>query len=334
MNETNELKAGIIGFGKMGKIRYETLKRLPNCKVTWICEINPEITLPKDVQYVQSPQDILEDDDVDILVVSTSNDMLQELVVAGLDKGKHVFCEKPPGRNMAELKMMMDAEARNPRQKLMFGFNHRHHESIIRAKEVIDSGSFGKILWMRGRYGKSVDEKFFSNWRAKKEIAGGGIFLDQGIHMLDLFLLMCGDFEDVKACVSSLYWNLDIEDNVFAIFRNSKGQVASLHSTMTQWRHLFSIEIFLEQGYITVNGLKTSSNTYGEEILTIARNRSLPPAARWDDEEKVVYHTDNSWERELGVFVECIREDKPIYVGNTNDAHKLMRLVDEIYRHA
>lgn len=331
MNETDELKAGIIGFGKMGKIRYETLKRLPNCKVTWICEINPNITLPKDVQHAQSPQDILEDDDVDILVVSTFNDMLQELVVAGLDKGKHVFCEKPPGRNMTELKLMMDAEARNPRQKLMYGFNHRHHESIIRAKEVVDSGNYGKILWMRGRYGKSVDKDFFSSWRVRKDIAGGGIFLDQGIHMLDLFLMMCDDFEEVKAYVSNLYWNLDIEDNVFAIFRNSKGQSASLHSTMTQWRHLFSMEIFMERGYIVLNGLKTSSNSYGDEVLTIARNRSLPPEARWDDEEVVVYSVDSSWEREMNHFVGAIRHNKAISVGNTKDAFKLMRLVEKVY---
>ena len=331
MNEMNELKAGIIGFGKMGKIRYETIKRLPNCKVTWVCEINPDIALPEDVQHAQSPQDILEDDDVDILVVSTSNDMLQELVVAGLDNGKHVFCEKPPGRNMAELKMMMDAETRNPKQKLMYGFNHRHHESIIYTKKIIDSGTFGKILWMRGRYGKSVDKDFFSNWRAKKNIAGGGIFLDQGIHMLDLFLMMCGDFEDVKACVSNLYWNLTIEDNVFAIFRNSKGQVASLHSTMTQWRHLFALEIFLERGYIVLNGLKTSSNTYGDEVLTIARNRSMPPAAKWDDEENITFHIDSSWEREMTMFVDAIKNNKKISVGNTQDAFKLMRLVEKVY---
>lgn len=331
MNETIELNAGIIGFGKMGKIRYETIKKLQGCKVTWICDTNPDITLPKDVQHSHTPQEVIENDEVDFLVLSTSNDMLGEFAVAGLDNGKHVFCEKPPGRNMAELRMMVDAEARNPGLKLMYGFNHRHHESIIHAKKIIDSGDFGKLLWMRGRYGKSVDENFFSNWRAKKEIAGGGILLDQGIHMLDLFLMMCGDFEEVIAYVSNLYWKLDIEDNVFAIFRNSIGQVASLHSTMTQWRHLFSLEIFLECGYITVNGLKTSSNTYGDEILTIARNRSLPPAAQWTDEEKIIYHVDSSWEREINHFINGIRHNKAIEVGNTNDALILMRLIEKIY---
>jgi 1,5-anhydro-D-fructose reductase (1,5-anhydro-D-mannitol-forming) len=214
----------------------------------------------------------------------------------------------------------------------MFGFNHRHHESVIYTKKLIDSGEYGDILWMRGRYGKSVDTNFFSTWRAKKELAGGGIFLDQGIHMLDLFLMLCGDFEEVHALVSNLYWKLDIEDNVFAMFRNKKGQAASLHSTMTQWRHLFSLEIFLSRGYITINGLKTSSNTYGDEAMSIAKNRSAPPAAIWDKEEDMIFHVDNSWRRELEIFIDSIEKQTPVPVGNSGDALKLMRLVEEVYK--
>ena len=186
-------------------------------------------------------------------------------------------------------------------RNLMYGFNHRHHESIQQMKEIILSNDFGKILWMRGRYGKSVDEKFYSDWRAKKDLAGGGILIDQGIHMLDLFLYF-GDntFDMVHAAISNLYWNLDVEDNAFVTLQNTKtGLVASLHSTMTQWRHLFSLEVFLEKGYMCLNGLKTSSNTYGDETLTIAKNRSVAPAATWEDEENKTYHNDHSWDIEV-----------------------------------
>lgn len=326
-----ELIFGILGFGKMGKIRYNTLNAMPRCKVSWICDINSVTQVPEDVHYTRDPEDILQDKDVGAIVVSTSNDSLKDLVVAGLDQGKHVFCEKPPGRNLVEINEMIGAEKRNPQMKLMYGFNHRHHKSILRAKELIDSGEFGQVLWMRGRYGKSVNDDFFSSWRSEKKRSGGGIFLDQGIHMLDLLLMMCGNFDEVKAYVSRLYWDLDIEDNVFAIFRNKKGQVASLHSTITQWRHLFSLEIFLERGYITINGLRTSSNTYGNEVLTIAKNRTLPPAAMWSEEKKIVYHVDNSWERELGIFVDAIRNDTDIPVGNSKDALKVMKLVEKVY---
>jgi len=254
------------------------------------------------------------------------------LTVKALKNGKHVFCEKPPGRNLVELKAMIKAEKSAKGKKLMFGFNHRHHESMLYAKQLIDSGEYGPILWMRGRYGKSVDKMFFENWRSKKELAGGGILLDQGIHMLDLFLMFCGNFDDVHAYVSNLYWKMDIEDNVFAILRNKKGQVASLHSTMTQWRHLFSLEIFLERGYITINGLKTTSNTYGNEEVSIARNRTKPPEASWTDEERILFPTDYSWSKEMKVFVDSIRNKKAIPVGNAKDALKLMELITKIYK--
>jgi predicted dehydrogenase len=326
-----ELTFAIIGFGKMGAIRYRTLAKIPYCRVKWICE--PQGTRePLDgVRWTTDITDILQDQNVDALIICTPNHFLKPFVIEGLKKGKHVFCEKPPGRNLAELTEIMQAEELSPALKLMFGFNHRHHESMLHAKRLVDSGEYGKILWMRGRYGKSVDEKFFSNWRSKKELAGGGILLDQGIHMLDLFLFFCEDFEEVKAYVSNLYWKLDIEDNVFAIFRNKKGQVAQLHSTMTQWRHIFSLEIFMERGYITINGLKTSSNTYGEEAMTIAKNRTEPPAAMWMDEEKITYHTDQSWDKELSVFIDSIRSNKPIPMGHTRDAFKLMTLIEKVY---
>ena len=230
----HSLNFAIIGFGKMGSIRYEALKHIQNCNVSWICELKKDCVFPKNIKVTHSLNDILEDKAVDAIVVCTSNNALKDTVIRGLSHNKHVFCEKPPGRNLTELEEMMNAELENPRLKLMFGFNHRHHESILYVKKLIDSGEYGNILWMRGRYGKSVDESFFSNWRSKKELAGGGIFLDQGIHMLDLFLMFCDDFQEVKAYVSNLYWKLDIEDNIFAMFRNEKGQVASLHSTMTQ----------------------------------------------------------------------------------------------------
>ena len=325
------LTFAIIGFGKMGQIRYDTIQRIPQCRVVAVFEPNPDAEIPKGVARVPDPQVIIDDASIDVIVVCAPNDVLMPLTVKALKAGKHVFCEKPPGRNMAELQSMMAAEKASGK-KLMFGFNHRHHESMLHAKKLIDSGDYGKILWMRGRYGKGVDEKFFENWRSSKDIAGGGIFLDQGIHMLDLFLMFCNDFDEVHAFVSNLYWKLDIEDNVFAIFRNKQGQVASLHSTMTQWRHIFSLEIFLERGYITINGLKTSSGTYGDEAMTIARNRTLPPAAAWTQEENLIFHTDYSWEKEMNVFVDCIQRNTPVPVGNTQDAVKLMKLVEEVYK--
>jgi 1,5-anhydro-D-fructose reductase (1,5-anhydro-D-mannitol-forming) len=214
----------------------------------------------------------------------------------------------------------------------MYGFNHRHHDSVLHMKRLIDSGEYGKVLWLRGRYGKSVTKDYFNQWRAKKELAGGGILMDQGIHMLDLFLFLSGDFDVVKAEVSNLYWHMDVEDNAFVILKESAtGKVASLHSTMSQWRHLFSLEIFLEKGYMVLNGLITSTMSYGEETLSVAKNRSTAPAATWQDEVITKYVNNNSWRYEIDHFFKCVEEKTPVVYGSSDDAFKLMTIIDKVY---
>lgn len=323
-------KVGILGFGKMGKIRAETTEVTNLGKVVSVYEYSDKVEV-NGYNRVDTPEEIFNNSDIDIIFVCTPNFLNKEYTIKGLECGKHVFCEKPPAFTATDVKDIIEVEKKSGK-KLMYGFNHRHHSSIKHMKNLVESGEYGNILWMRGRYGKSVDESFFEGWRAKKELAGGGIFLDQGIHMLDLFLHLAGDFDEVHALVSDLYWGLDIEDNVFAMFRNNEtGVAASLHSTMTQWRHLFSLEVFLEKGYMVLNGLKTSSGTYGEEVLSIAKNRSTAPAAIWEDEERMTYHTNASWRSEVDHFMYCIENDKEIAVGNSSDALKLMKIIDEVY---
>lgn len=325
------IRTGIIGFGKMGRIRAEAVKAHPEGQVLAIYDQNSTLDT-QGLDMAGSTETLIANPEIDAIFICTPNYLNKSLTIKGLEAGKHVFCEKPPALHAEDIKAIRRVE-RSSGRKLMYGFNHRHHESIQRMKQLITSGEFGDVLWMRGRYGKSVDESFYTNWRSKKELAGGGILLDQGIHMLDLFLYLCGTFDEVHAFVSNLFWKMDIEDNVFAIFKNSTtGVVASLHSTMTQWRHLFSLEIFLERGHLVLNGLKTSSGTYGDEQLSFSRNRSSAPAATWQDEERITYHTDNSWASEIAHFFDAIDKDKPIEIGNSADALELMQIIEKIYK--
>ena len=312
----------------MGQIRHQVISAFEDVQVQSIYD--PEIVDTK-IEKAQNSDQIIENPEIDAVFTCTPNYLNKPLTIQSLKAGKHVFCEKPPAFTAKDIEEIRAVEKESGKV-LMYGFNHRHHASIKYMKKLVDDKEFGKILWMRGRYGKSVDETFYDNWRAKKELAGGGILIDQGIHMLDLFLHLGGNFDNVHASVSNLYWNLSVEDNVFATLENTKtGLAASLHSTMTQWRHLVSLEVFLEKGYLVLNGLKTSSNAYGEEILTIAKNRSTAPAATWKDEKNITYHTDESWESELTEFFSAIKSNREVKFGNSSDALKLMKIVDKIY---
>ena len=321
-------KVGIIGYGKMGQIRHQVISAFEDVQVQLIYD--PE-KVDTEIEKAQNSDQIIENPEIDAVFTCTPNYLNKPLTIQSLKAGKHVFCEKPPAFTAKDIEEIRAVEKESGKV-LMYGFNHRHHASIKYMKKLVDDKEFGKILWMRGRYGKSVDETFYDNWRAKKELAGGGILIDQGIHMLDLFLHLGGNFDNVHASVSNLYWNLSVEDNVFATLENTKtGLAASLHSTMTQWRHLVSLEVFLEKGYLVLNGLKTSSNSYGEEILTIAKNRSTAPVATWKDEKNITYHTDKSWESELTEFFSAIKSNREVKLGNSSDALKLMKIIDKIY---
>lgn len=332
-HKTKQLNIGIIGFGKMGRIRADAIVANGGGIITAAYDTTPS-RIPSHIPSCPSPEAIIHDPDIHAVILCTPNHLTREFVRSALAQGKHVFAEKPPGISVADAEAMQLAAQQAPDLKLKFGFNHRYHDAIMTAKKRIMTGDYGKILWLRGRYGKSVDSDFKNTWRADIKQAGGGILLDQGIHMLDLFVHLLGNFDEVKAFCNKQYWGLDIEDNVFAMFRNQAGQTASLHSTMTQWRHLFSLEIFLERGYMVINGILSSSGAYtyqGGEELTIALNRSPAPQAKHSQEERIVYKDDLSFQREIDEFMTAITTNQPILHGTPEDAVTLMRLIERIY---
>lgn len=326
------IKCGIIGYGKMGQIRAEAVEADGRGKILAIYDPNYEFEDDFPYKISESANEIINNPIIDVVFVCTPNYLNKPLTIQSLKAGKNVFCEKPPAFTSKDVEEIIQVEKKSSR-KLMYGFNHRHHSSVKMMKTIVENGEHGKIIWMRGRYGKSVDQSFLNSWRAKKEYAGGGILLDQGIHMLDLFLYLGGSFDLVKSDVSNSYWKLDIEDNVFAILKNTKtGLVAQLHSTMTQWRHLFSLEVFMEKGYMVLNGLKTSSGTYGDEVLSIAKNRTTAPAATWKDEERITYNTNTSWRSEINHFFNAILNNDKIEIGTSLDALNVMRTIEMIYQ--
>jgi len=320
---------GIIGYGKLGQLRFRILKK--NKKVKILKIYDPKYLDKPNNLFCSKVTDILNDVSINTVFICTPNYLNAKLTCLSLKNNKNVFCEKPPAINLKEMKKVILLEKKY-KKKLMYGFNHRQHKSIIKIKQLIDSKNFGKILWARGRYGKSVSKDFFQNWRSNIKLSGGGILIDQGIHMLDLLDYFCGRFDVVQSMKSSTYWYKKIEDNVFINLKNTKKNIlCSMHSTMTQWRHLFSLEIFLQNGYIVLNGLKTSSNSYGKEVLTYAINRSDPPEASWTKQKNITFKSDLSFKKEIEIFVSSIIKNNKIKSGNSLDAHNILSLIEKIY---
>lgn len=328
------IKTAIIGYGYMGQIRHRVIAENPRFDLRAICEINPDVLKEEGRTFTvaRKTEDILSGD-AELVFVCTPNNLTAGIVVELLKRGKHVFCEKPPGRCLQDIVDIREQEKKAPGCKLMFGFNHRYHPGIQRAKSLVTQGRLGEILWMRGLYGKSGGRHFRQSWRNNRDIAGGGILLDQGIHMLDLFCYFCDDFEEVKSFTSDRYWKFDLEDNAFVILKNSRGQNAMLHSSATFWKHQFHLEIGMEKGYLIVKGLLSKTGSYGRETLIVGKQQFEDEAdAIGNPSEEITYFDrDVSWESEMNRMAEAIQNDTVVAESSSVDAYKVMRIIDEAY---
>lgn len=331
-DENQLLRVGIAGFGVVGKRRKLFIDKHPNLEVVAVSDktLKQSQTSVGGVKTFDNCEKML-NENLDVLFVCLSNDVAAETTIAGLRKGFHVFCEKPPGRSLDDVVRVRQVEQECQNQRLMYGFNHRHHHSVRDAINLITSKKFGRIVYMRGVYGKSKFINFDqTDWRTKRSEAGGGILLDQGIHMLDLMRLFAGEFEEVKSLISNDFWGYDVEDNAFALLRSKSGILGALHSSATLWKHTFNLEIGLELGGIVLSGILSSSKSYGDEVLKII---SLDPSAdHGNPVEKIKkYNSDPSWEFEISNFYQCIRNNRPAEHGSSWDALQTMKLVEKIY---
>lgn len=319
----------------MGHTRKQVLDAHPGFEVTTLCDVNEDVRaeFPGKVFYTDW-RDAL-NEPLDVVIVCTFNKITPDVVCAALEKGCHVFSEKPPGCCVGDVERIIEAEKKAGDRVVKFGFNHRFHYSVMEARAIIDSGRYGRLLWARGVYGKAGGLLYDKSWRARREISGGGILLDQGIHMLDLIRYFMGEFVEIKSFVENSYWKeSNLEDNAFALLRTAEGQVAMLHSSATHWKHRFLLDMFFEDGYISLDGILSSTRSYGEERITFARKQFEDEsyAAGKPREESIYFDTDDSWKLEIEEFHDCIsgRKDRPM--GDTAEALEVMQLIEKIYK--
>lgn len=276
-----------------------------------------------------SYDDLVADPTVDVVYVATPHAQHEAVVLSALEAGKHVLCEKPPGRTVQDIERIMSAERRNAGRVLKFGFNHRYHFGVMEARKIVEGGKYGRVLWMRGIYGKAENRSYPAAWRQDPALVGGGILLDQGIHMLDLFRHFGGEFSEIKSMCTTPSAESPLEDNAFALLRNDEC-IAMLHSSSTQWKHRFTLEIFMEEGYVIVDGMPSTTRSYRDEWLIESR-KGKGFAVGNPPEQATFCNTDPSWELELAEFVDCIRTGRPVRNGTSQDAYETMRLVFGIY---
>jgi predicted dehydrogenase len=327
-----KLRVALVGCGLIGSRRAQEVARHSRTRVTFVADVNAERREGPAASFackaVEHWKAVVDDPSVDAVIVSTPNGYTAEIAIAALAAGKHVLVEKPPGRNLEEARQLAEA-SRKARRILKIGFNHRYHPAISRAHEACAKGEIGRIINIRARYGHGGRPGYEKEWRGNPDLAGGGELTDQGVHIADLIHWFHGLPSEAFAILQTAVWPIQpLEDNAFGLFRFASGTVASFHTSWTQWKNLFSFEIFGDKGSLSIEGL---GGSYGiERLVTAVRN---PVGGAPSTKEEVFDGPDLSWQLEWQEFVRAVT-DETTYFGTPEDGIAAMRLVDALYRSA
>lgn len=265
-------------------------------------------------------------DDVDIVIVATTNDALVETSLTAVQAGKHVLVEKPAARNVTELDLLIAAAARKNNVQVRVGFNHRYHPALLKARELVEAGELGELMFMRGRYGHGGRKGYDREWRANPAISGGGELIDQGMHLIDLSRWFLGDFSEIQGFAHTYFWDMPVDDNGFMLLRTAKDQTAFLHVSCTEWKNLFSLEIYGRYAKLHVEGL---GGSYGVEKISFYK--MLPEMGPPDTTIWEYPRGDNSWALEFAEFLEDIRLMRTPS-ANLMDARAALAVVEKIYK--
>lgn len=321
------LRVGLVGCGFIGQKRAKSLGNL--CQLVACSDI--DISRAEDLARLTQAivfkdwRDLVSSSSVDIVVVATLHDSLAEITRTAIRSGKHVLVEKPAARKSSELELVITDQLKYG-VKVHVGFNHRYHRSVLKAKEIVESGALGELMFIRARYGHGGRLGYEKEWRANPTLSGGGELIDQGPHLIDLSRWFLGEFTDIKGFANTFYWNMPVDDNGFMLLKTSDKKVAFLHVSCTEWKNLFSMEIYGKSGKLDLFGL---GGSYGPEKITwykMLPEMGPPETITWEYPV-----ADNSWAVELAVFINDIRKNLNVS-ANLKDALETLKIIELVYK--
>ena len=325
------LKVGLVGIGLQGLRRASALRAVDDSRLVMVADIDKEavdaLAHQMGCQATTSWEETVSRPDIGVVIVATPPHLHAAVSIAAMKAGKHVLCEKPLARTVAEGEEMVRV-AKEQGVVLKCGFNLRHHPGIQQLKRWMTEGRIGEVMFIRCRYGLGGRPGYDEEWRAKAEVSGGGELMDQGVHVLDLCQWFLPDVNEGFAFLSTSFWDIaPLEDNAFVLLRSPTGSVASIHVSWTQWKPLFSFELFGRQGYALVEGL---GGVYGTMRATLGQRSWSGPFA----EEGLEFHgQDLLWQAEWREFVAAIKESREP-VGSGRDGLRALLLAQRLYEAA
>ena len=331
----NIVKVALIGAGRIGKIRADSIGRenANGTRAQLAVVADPmevrglQLAKLAGAEWTPDWKEAVSRPDVDVVIVATPTESHAEISISALSHGKHVLCEKPLARDVAEARSMVKS-ARDAGRVLKTGFNYRHLPHVRKAKQVIDAGEIGQSYFVRSFFGHGGRLGFDREWHTSATASGGGALQEQGIHVLDLVRFLLGEPTRVSADTKTFFWQLpQTEDNCFCLLETGDGRTAQIHVSWTEWRNRFWFELFGRDGYLRLEG---RDGHYGPPRITWAKRKSDHSRP---DEEVIEFPENECWTLEWREMLDAIKNSREP-LGSGVDGLRSQLLVEAAYESA
>lgn len=241
--DEDEIRYGVVGYGVAGRAHSLITDRFTSARLCAICDTDvskKELAYSNhpSVNFYDSIEDMLLSEELHVVSICTPHNTHCELSIAAMNSGIHVLCEKPMATNLDDASLMLSA-SQNNNVNLSVISQFRFERAPAFLKREIDEGSLGEILSTSIRVKWKKGTRYYRDkWKGRKEDAGGGVLINQAIHMIDLASWYNGGIYSVRTLSKSSREYIDVEDNAVSVVRFSNGSFGTLDTTTSANPHL------------------------------------------------------------------------------------------------
>ncbi len=318
----------IIGMGLIGQKRADAVVQLSNAKLISIFDINKKVSKNLAAIYscssAQSMEEVLNNSDVDLVILAIQHKAAARLAPIIL-QSKHLLMEKPIGRNLAETKQIIDA-AKNAKYKLFGGFNYRFYPHVALLTSYIKEKRLGKVISSSFTLGHAAYPGYEKTWKMDKNLCGGGVIIDPGIHMIDLMIEWFGAPNTFQFQTNKIGWKSRVEDEAYILFSYPNMSISQHHYSLNLAKNTLSIEIVGQKGTVRING---RGGNYGDMTFEFV------PRWFWQDKRKKIITknfraVETTFRDELMTVLTMVQNNKN-QQGSYDRYIACMEMIDKIY---
>ena len=307
-----KVRIGIVGMGRMGITHFSIINSHPKVQVVSVSDTSKMILgyLEKYVEGIKVYDDFekqLDADDLDGIIISTPSSLHYRICKKALEKGIHVFCEKPFTTSPAQAKeLSKDFLAKGLVNQV--GFGNRCTEVFTKTKELLDSGMFGRIVYFKaGIFSSTITKpQTETSWRSKRE-NGGGATYEMGSHVIDLINYLVGVPDKVEGTSLAQVYSTTVEDIVSTTMMYNDGKIGHFNVNWcdhTYRKPMTKVEFFCEKG-------KLLADSYGIKYFLFDTPENI----------KKGWHLLNNTD---------LYQNVPFYVRGTSYTLQLYKFADKI----